>query len=67
VLDEVYGTYVAEADTHLIIPHVGGRRCNLAWHHPKIECLVEIGSAWGQFEWLLRDAVKKGMEAWSLG
>lgn len=63
-LDEVYGTYAADADTHLLIPHVGGRRCNLAWHHPKLERLVEIGSAWGQFEWLLRDAVQRG---WKLG
>ncbi|KAJ5908371.1 hypothetical protein N7495_001053 [Penicillium taxi] len=63
-LDEVYCTYAHQADTHLFIPHVGGRRCNLAWHHPKLERLVEIGSAWGQFEWLLRDAVCRG---WKLG
>ncbi|OGE53113.1 hypothetical protein PENARI_c008G11295 [Penicillium arizonense] len=63
-LDEVYCTYANDADTHLLIPHVGGRRCNLAWHHPKLERLVEIGSAWGQFEWLLRDAVRRG---WKLG
>jgi hypothetical protein len=63
-LDEVYGTYAGDADSHLLIPHVGGRRCNLAWHHPKLERLVEIGSAWGQFEWLLRDSVQRG---WKLG
>lgn len=63
-LDEVYSTYARDADSHLLIPHVGGRRCNLSWHHPKLERLVEIGSAWGQFEWLLRDAVRRG---WRLG
>lgn len=63
-LDEVYSTYAGDADSHLLIPHVGGRRCNLAWHHSKLERLVEIGSAWGQFEWLLRDAVRRG---WRLG
>ncbi|KAL4912086.1 hypothetical protein BDW62DRAFT_216613 [Aspergillus aurantiobrunneus] len=63
-LDEVYSTYAGDADSHLLIPHVGGRRCNLAWHHPKLERLVEIGSAWGQFEWLLRDVVRRG---WKLG
>jgi len=63
-LDEVYCTYAHKADDHLFIPHVGGRRCNLAWHHPKLERLIEIGSAWGQFEWLLRDAVRRG---WKLG
>jgi hypothetical protein len=63
-LDEVYLTYAGDAENHLMIPHVGGRRCNLAWHHPKLERLVEIGSAWGQFEWLLQDAVRRG---WKLG
>ncbi|KAH8890356.1 hypothetical protein GQ53DRAFT_807122 [Thozetella sp. PMI_491] len=63
-LDEVYATYAHAPEKHLLIPHVGGRRCNLAWHHPRLERLLEIGSAWGLFEWLLRDAVKRG---WKLG
>ncbi|KAF3759892.1 hypothetical protein M406DRAFT_75274 [Cryphonectria parasitica EP155] len=63
-LDEVYATYAHAADTHLMIPHVGGRRCNLDWHHPDLERLVEISSAWGHFEWLLQDAVKRG---WRMG
>jgi hypothetical protein len=63
-LDEVYATYAHAAEEHLMIPHVGGRRCNLAWHHPQLERLIEIGSAWGQFEWLLKDAVSRG---WKLG
>jgi hypothetical protein len=63
-LDELYATYAHSPEKHLLIPHVGGRRCNLAWHHPQLERLLEIGSAWGLFEWLLRDAVKRG---WKLG
>lgn len=63
-LDELYATYAHDPSGHLLIPHVGGRRCNLAWHHPALERLLEIGSAWGQFEWLLRDAVARG---WRLG
>ncbi|KAL1381881.1 hypothetical protein HDK64DRAFT_341979 [Phyllosticta capitalensis] len=59
-LDELYATYAHAADSHLLIPHVGGRRCNLAWHHPQLERLVEIGSAWGHFEWLLQDSVRRG-------
>ncbi|KAF2121016.1 hypothetical protein BDV96DRAFT_683396 [Lophiotrema nucula] len=63
-LDEVYATYAHAPEKHLLIPHVGGRRCNFAWHHPNLERLLEIGSAWGLFEWLLRDAVQRG---WKLG
>lgn len=63
-LDELYATYAKDAEKHLLIPHVGGRRCNLGWHHPNLERLIEIGSAWGQFEWLLQDAVQRG---WKLG
>ncbi|KAH7043351.1 hypothetical protein B0J12DRAFT_730601 [Macrophomina phaseolina] len=63
-LDEVYATYAHDYKNHLLIPHVGGRRCNLGWHHPRLERLVEIGSAWGQFEWLLKDAIKRG---WKMG
>ena len=63
-LDEVYATYAPDAENHLMIPHVGGRRCNLAWHHPRLDRLVEIGSAWGQFEWLIKDAIQRG---WKVG
>ena len=63
-LDELYATYAHSPESHLLIPHVGGRRCNLAWHHPELERLLEIGSAWGHFEWLLQDAVRRG---WKMG
>jgi hypothetical protein len=59
-LDELYATYGHSPSSHLLIPHVGGRRCNLGWHHPQLERLLEIGSAWGQFDWLLRDALSRG-------
>jgi hypothetical protein len=59
-LDEVYATYAHDPDGHLMIPHVGGRRCNLGWHHPKLERLVEVGSSWGHFPWLLQDVVRHG-------
>ncbi|KAL0253228.1 hypothetical protein SLS55_010200 [Diplodia seriata] len=63
-LDELYATYARGPGQHLLIPHVGGRRCNLAWHHPRLERLLEVGSAWGVFEWLLRAAVRRG---WRMG
>ncbi|CAM1502567.1 Fc.00g073430.m01.CDS01 [Cosmosporella sp. VM-42] len=59
-LDEVYTTCAHSPEKHLPIPQVGGRQCNLAWHHPPLERLLLIGSAWGLFQWLLRDAVKRG-------
>jgi hypothetical protein len=63
-LDEVYATYAHSPESNLMIPHVSGRRCNLSWHHPKLERLLEIGSAWGIFEWLPRDALARG---WKMG
>lgn len=63
-LDEVYATYARDVENVILIPHVGGRRANLAWHHPQLERLIEIGSAWGLFEWMLRDAAQRG---WKLG
>ena len=59
-LDELYAAYEDDPEGHLLIPHVGGRRCNLDWHHPELERLVEISSAWGQFHWVYADALKRG-------
>ncbi len=44
----------------LTIPHVGGRPANLEFHDPNCEPLVEIYSAWGEFEWLMREALERG-------
>lgn len=59
-LDEVYATYAHDAEHNLMMPHVGGRRCSLAWHHPKLERLVEISSSWGHFPWLFEEVVRRG-------
>jgi hypothetical protein len=40
--------------------HVGGRYADLGMHDPGIELAVEIHSAWGTFEWLLQDALRRG-------
>jgi hypothetical protein len=61
-LDRLYAAYEHAPADYLLIPHVGGRRCNLAWHHPELERLVEIGSAWGHFPWLIEDALKRGYQ-----
>ncbi len=59
-LDELYATYIHDPEGHLLMPHVGGRRCILDWHHPVLERLVEIGSAWGQFPWLYQETMARG-------
>jgi hypothetical protein len=43
-----------------MIPHVGGRRAILDWHHRELERLVEIASSWGHFDWLFREALARG-------
>ncbi|MDR2637443.1 MAG: DUF3604 domain-containing protein [Zoogloeaceae bacterium] len=59
-VDELYAAYARNPEDHLMIPHIGGRRCNLDWHHPELERLVEVGSAWGQFHWVYAEALQRG-------
>lgn len=46
----------------LVVPHIGGRPANLAYHDPDLEPVIEIYSAWGQFEWLLEEAIIRGYQ-----
>ena len=59
-IEELWAAYIKAPESHLLIPHVGGRRCNLDWHHPELERLVEIGSSWGHFGWLYQEAMQRG-------
>jgi hypothetical protein len=59
-LEELWATYIHDPEGHLLMPHVGGRRCLLDWHHPVLERLVEIGSAWGHFPWLYEETMRRG-------
>jgi len=59
-IEELYAAYIHDPEGHLLIPHVGGRRCNLDWHHPVLERLVEITSAWGHFPWLYEETMRRG-------
>lgn len=59
-VDQLYAAYIHAPEQHLMIPHVGGRRAILDWHHPQLERLVEIGSAWGHFPWFYQDAIQRG-------
>ena len=59
-LEELWAAYASDPEGHLLIPHVGGRRCILDWHYPKLERLIEIGSSWGHFGWLYHEAMERG-------
>lgn len=43
-----------------IIPHVGGRPANLAFHDPELEPVIEVHSTHGTFEWFFREALERG-------
>jgi hypothetical protein len=59
-LEELWATYIDDPEGHLLMPHVGGRRCIMDWHHPTLERLVEIESAWGHFPWLYAECMARG-------
>ena len=59
-LEELWATYAHDPEGHLLMPHVGGRRCIMDWHHPALERLVEIESAWGHFPWLYEETMRRG-------
>jgi hypothetical protein len=59
-VEELWAAYIDAPEEHLLIPHVGGRRYIPDWHHPELERLVEICSAWGQFDWLYADVMRRG-------
>ncbi len=45
----------------LVVAHVGGRYADIKYaHDAKLEPSVEIHSAWGTFDWIVRDAFEAG-------
>jgi hypothetical protein len=59
-VDRLHAALKESASAILMIPHVGGRRANLDWHEPDLERLIEVSSAWGHFDWLYQDAIRRG-------
>lgn len=59
-IEELWAAYIDDPENHLIMPHVGGRRYIPDWHHPELERLIEITSAWGHFGWLYQDVIARG-------
>ncbi len=43
-----------------VFAHAGGRYANLDMHGEGVEVAVEVHSAWGTFEWLVDDALRRG-------
>ncbi|MSO77877.1 MAG: DUF3604 domain-containing protein [Alphaproteobacteria bacterium] len=45
----------------VVLAHVGGRYADVKFAHDgDLETAVEVHSAWGTFEWILRDALESG-------
>jgi hypothetical protein len=44
----------------VVVAHVGGRYADIKLAHDPMETAVEVHSAWGTFEWILRDAFEQG-------
>ncbi len=66
-LDELYRVFTKRKDV-LIIPHVGGRRCDISrYHNAELEPVLEICSAHGRFEWLLHEALENGYTVGVIG
>lgn len=61
-ITQLYAAYDRDPDSYLLIPHVGGRRAVLDWHHPQLERLIEIHSAWGSSPWFFDDALNRGLK-----
>ncbi|HYC47425.1 MAG TPA: hypothetical protein VED01_18280 [Burkholderiales bacterium] len=59
-VEELWLAYIDDPENHLVMPHVGGRRYIPDWHHPELERLIEITSAWGHFGWLYQDVIERG-------
>jgi hypothetical protein len=51
--------YLKDKDC-VVVAHVGGRYADIKYAHDPIETAMEVHSAWGTFEWILRDAFEKG-------
>ncbi|GAA4727983.1 DUF3604 domain-containing protein [Nocardioides endophyticus] len=60
-ITRLYDAYAAHPEDYLMIPHVGGRRGMLHWHHPHLERLIEVHSAWGTSPFFYEEALRRGL------
>jgi hypothetical protein len=64
--DRLFATFQGREDV-LLVPHIGGRHANLAYHAPELEPVIELASQWGRFEWFARDALERGLRVGFIG
>lgn len=60
-ITRLYAAYDKDPESYLLIPHVGGRRAIPDWHHPELERLIEVHSAWGSSPWFFTEALARGL------
>lgn len=60
-ITRLYSAYDHDPESYLLIPHVGGRRAVLDWHHGDLERLIEVHSTWGTSPWFYEDALARGL------
>jgi len=60
-IPRLYAAYDKDPESYLLIPHVGGRRAILDWHHPELERLIEVHSTWGSSPWFFQEAIERGL------
>ncbi|MBX9590388.1 MAG: DUF3604 domain-containing protein [Hyphomonadaceae bacterium] len=51
----------------VVMAHVGGRYADVKLAHDPMETAVEVHSAWGTFEWIVRDAFEKNYRVGIVG
>lgn len=59
-ITRLHETFHGRGDV-LILPHVGGRRANLAFHDPAFAPVIEIQSIHGLFWWFAEEALQRGL------
>jgi len=59
-ISDVYSYY--DGTDAVIVPHVGGRNADLAYHDPDLEPIIEVTSTHGTFEWFLEEAIKRNYQ-----
>jgi len=65
---ELFDALVREGEDVAVAAHCGGRYADIVYAHDgRVENSVEIHSAWGTFEWILRDAFEQGYRVGIVG